>query len=187
VSDRRRTGSVVGWAIALSAALAVTSGALRAQSPSDQGMADQLRSCAAEADSARRLACYDRMSTPPAAASKPPPAAPPGSGTASGAPAAVPSSTPAAADFGVDNGPLQAKQEAPKPKSMTAVVASVSTRPYGELVVTLDNGQVWVQDHAVDYFPLKPGDKVEINKGALGSYVLWVPSSRRASKVTRVY
>jgi hypothetical protein len=90
-------------------------------------------------------------------------------------------------DFGVGNGPLEAKQQKGKPQQMSAVVASVSTKPRGELQVTLDNGQVWVQNQAVDYFPLKAGDKVEINVGALGSYVMWVPSSRRAAKVTRVY
>jgi hypothetical protein len=86
----------------------------------------------------------------------------------------------------VSNGPLQAKQQVSKPKSITALVAGVSSRARGELVVTLDNGQVWVQNQAVDYFPLKAGDKVEISVGALGSYVMWVPTSRRASKVTRV-
>jgi hypothetical protein len=90
-------------------------------------------------------------------------------------------------DFGVGNGPLEAKQQKGKPQQMSAVVAAVSTKPRGELQVTLDNGQVWVQNQAVDYFPLKAGDKVEINVGALGSYVMWVPSSRRAAKVTRVY
>jgi hypothetical protein len=87
----------------------------------------------------------------------------------------------------VGNGPLEAKQQKGKPQQMSAVVAAVSTKPRGELQVTLDNGQVWVQNQAVDYFPLKAGDKVEINVGALGSYVMWVPSSRRAAKVTRVY
>ncbi|MGC1386532.1 MAG: hypothetical protein WA807_00840, partial [Steroidobacteraceae bacterium] len=64
-------------------------------------------------------------------------------------------------------------------------VAKLATRPRGELVVTLDNGQVWQQLTAVDYFPLKAGDTVEISSGALGSYVLSAPS-KRSTKVTRI-
>ena len=91
------------------------------------------------------------------------------------------------ADFGVSNGPLQAKQQATKQKSMTAAVSTISTRSGGELAVTLDNGQVWIQNKPLPYFPLKAGDKVEIDVGAMGAYIMWVPSIRRATKVTRVY
>lgn len=68
---------------------------------------------------------------------------------------------------------------------MSSVVARISSRAHGELVVTLDNGQVWAQLEP-GYLSLKPGDAVEISIGALGSYVMWVPASRRASKVTRI-
>jgi len=50
----------------------------------------------------------------------------------------------------------------------------------------LDNGQVWLQLQTVEYFSPRPGDKVEVSEGALGSYVLWIPSARRASKVSRI-
>jgi fumarylacetoacetate (FAA) hydrolase family protein len=86
----------------------------------------------------------------------------------------------------VNNGPLEAKKLVNQLKSMSGIVATVSTRPRGELVVTLDNGQVWVQNQAADFFTLKTGDRVEISVGALGSYTMWVPSIRRASKVTRI-
>jgi hypothetical protein len=67
---------------------------------------------------------------------------------------------------------------------MTAVVTKITQRPRGELVMTLDNGQVWVQNEAAAYFPLKPGDTVEISVGLLDSYVLWAPF-KRSTKVTR--
>jgi hypothetical protein len=51
--------------------------------------------------------------------------------------------------------------------------------------VRLDNGQVWVQIEPTN-FPVKPGDHIEIDVGAFGSYVLWSPSNRRATKVTRI-
>jgi hypothetical protein len=196
------------------AILSIQLGAAQTVSASDQSLADQLRKCAAEPQNPRRLACYDRLSAAVTAAASPalspptavivsvppaataaatatnkaaPPAAPPAAPTGT---TAVPGASQGAtdtSDFGVGNGPLEAKQQKGKSQKMSAVVAGVSTKPRGELVVTLDNGQVWEQNQAVDYFPLKAGDKVEINVGALGSYVMWVPSSRRAAKVTRVY
>jgi protein involved in polysaccharide export with SLBB domain len=44
---------------------------------------------------------------------------------------------------------------------------------------------VWRQIQPSDY-PLKRGDHVEIDVAALGSYRLWTPSTRRATKVTRI-
>ncbi len=89
-------------------------------------------------------------------------------------------------EFGVHNGALEAKLIGrQREKRLLAVVSAVSNRPRGELVVTLDNGQVWVQLEPANY-PLKAGDHVEIDVGALGSYVLWSPSNRRATKVTRI-
>jgi hypothetical protein len=107
---------------------------------------------------------------------------------APGAPPAGAAAPPAQAefDFGVHNGPLEAKLiNTQREKQMLAVVSAISNRPRGELVVTLDNGQVWAQIEATRY-PLKPGDHVEIDVGAMGSYVLWCPSNRRATKVTRI-
>ena len=88
-------------------------------------------------------------------------------------------------EFGVRNGPLQAKLHPVLEKRMLAVVSEVSNRPRGELVVKLDNGQVWTQIQPATY-PLKPGDHVEIDVASLGSYLLWCPSTRRATKVTRI-
>jgi hypothetical protein len=67
---------------------------------------------------------------------------------------------------------------------MSATVTSIDKRPRGELVVTLDNGQVWAQKNADRYFPLEVGDTVEILAGALGSFRLLAGS--RATAVTRV-
>ncbi|MGP8229051.1 MAG: hypothetical protein ACLQUM_06805 [Steroidobacteraceae bacterium] len=165
-----------------------------------QSLADQLKQCAAQADDAQRLNCYDRIARPPAPATAgaaaprsapatiPPTAAVPSApapipAPGEAAPAAAPNSNAAA--FGISNGPLAAKRQTQSLKSISAVVATVTTRPRGELVVTLDNGQVWQQLMAVDYFPLEPGDTVEISSGALGSYVLSAPS-KRSTKVTRI-
>jgi hypothetical protein len=137
----------------------------------------QLKHCASVTVAGARLACYDdlasssglRVITSPsgiAAPNAPPP--------------------PLETQFGVHNGALEATLVAPhREKRLLAVVSTISNRPRGELVVTLDNGQVWVQLQPTTY-PLRPGDHVEIDVGALGSYVLWCPSSRRSTKVTRI-
>ncbi len=47
----------------------------------------------------------------------------------------------------------------------------------GELVVTLDNEQVWTQYVAEGKVPLAVGDRVTIRPGWLGTYLLVGPTS----------
>jgi hypothetical protein len=157
-----------------------------------QTLQEQVRACSAETDAGRRLSCYDR-----AAATLDKPAAP--AARAAASTAAAPKATPAtpasttastaanadAAQFGVSEGPLAAKRQATALKEITAVVTSVGFQPRGELIMTLDNGQVWQQNEAVAYFPLKVGDTVKIRAGSIGSYLLLTPA-KRTTKVTRV-
>jgi hypothetical protein len=77
-----------------------------------------------------------------------------------------------------------AQPQAPAQKRTSATVTAIEKRPRGELVVTLDNGQVWAQKSADRYFPLKVGDPVAILAGSLGSFRLIAGS--RATAVTRV-
>jgi hypothetical protein len=158
-----------------------------------QSLQQQVRACRTETDDARRLSCYDRAAATldkSAAPSAPSARAAPATVNAPKAPANVvaPASAPAssaAAEFGVSEGPLAAKRQATGLKQITAVVTSVSVRPRGELLMTLDNGQVWQQNQAVEYFPLNVGDTVKISSAALGSYLLLTPA-KRTTKVTRV-
>ena len=145
-----------------------------------QSLPDQLRACRAETDDTRRLSCYDRAaatldkaaaSTPAAATATAPvrPAAAPAATVASSSSAAAPAGATAAnapagsgvADFGVSEGPLAVKRQATGLKEITAVVTAVAARGRGELVLTLDNGQVWAQNEAVEYFPVNVGDTVK--------------------------
>jgi hypothetical protein len=72
------------------------------------------------------------------------------------------------------------------PESISASVASVSFRPTGEVVVKLENDQVWEQAEIVTTKArLKAGDVVTIRKAALGSYTLLTPS-RMVIRVRRV-
>jgi hypothetical protein len=170
------------------------------------GLSDDLARCAAIRDDTPRLVCYDQLAagrnsapavsaTTPAAptlassGSAPVAMVPPPPVIAAGA-AAPPAADPQAqiAQFGTSTGPLAAKAAAKRIQSITALVSQVSTRGSGEVVMTLDNDQVWEQNNAAgNYFPIKPGDKVEVSQGALGSFVMWAPSIRRAAKVTRIH
>jgi D-lyxose ketol-isomerase len=68
---------------------------------------------------------------------------------------------------------------------LTASVAALSAKPRGELVITLDNGQVWAEIAPGSKIRLKPGDSVTIEAGTLGSFILIAPN-KRSSKVSRV-
>jgi hypothetical protein len=68
--------------------------------------------------------------------------------------------------------------------SLRPTVTAIEKRAHGELVVTLDNGQVWAQKEVGAYFPLKAGDPVAILAGTLGSFRLIC--GNRATAVTRV-
>jgi len=64
-------------------------------------------------------------------------------------------------------------------------VTELGTKPHGELIVTLDNGQVWAEKASGSKVKLKTGDTVKIERGALGSYSLIAPNGR-SSKVSRI-
>ncbi|MGB5102609.1 MAG: hypothetical protein WBO04_04725 [Steroidobacteraceae bacterium] len=140
--------------------------------------------CAGVSDDRERLACYDGIFRQPAAAL----------GAAVPAASAVPSASVAPApgnpvdEFGLSEAarrardPEKAKQ---LPESVTAQVARVRKLPTGELVVTLENGQVWTQIGADPRARVATGDTVTIKKASLGSYLL-VTASRIATRVRRV-
>jgi hypothetical protein len=129
--------------------------------------------CAAQADDAKRLACYDEYARPASQAVAAPPAAAP------------------VDDFGVARSELARRQAGEKKndpalvESLVADVTQVSKLPRGEIVITLSNAQVWRQKQPESYFPIKVGDTIRIDAGLLGSYRLSLPNGR-TSQVTRV-
>ena len=120
-----------------------------------QSLPPSVAACTAEKDSLARLVCFDRevakytqssarvVPTPSTPAKVSPPAA-----------TVVPTQPPVASqpadEFGVA-GQLARKRKAEKEdageavKELHASVSKLSNKPYGEFVVTLDNGQVWQQ------------------------------------------
>jgi hypothetical protein len=149
-----------------------------------QSTSDALVACASETDDARRLRCFDAVvadlrSTPAAAAVAATPSAPQ---------PAAPLPTPAPSvtreeKFGARGGLDPERRE--ELKEITGKVTEVGARPHGEIVVTLDNGQVWAERSASRKIKVKVGDTVRIESGALGSFVLIAPNGR-SSKVARV-
>ena len=70
-------------------------------------------------------------------------------------------------------------------KELSATATKIGAKPRGELVVTLDNGQVWAEIAPGSSIKVKPGDSVRIEAGTLGSFILIAPNGR-SSKVSRV-
>jgi hypothetical protein len=133
------------------------------------------QACAAIAADPARLACYDEIFR------REP-------GAASSAAAAATASNPEA-DFGLTESAKRArdpeKAQEEVPQSITSKVTAVSRRATGELVVTLENGQVWTQVSVDQRARVAAGDTVTVKKGALGSHLL-VTAGRYATNVRRV-
>ena len=109
--------------------------------------------CAGESDVMLRLSCYDRkvaefrnklVSTPAAIAA-----------------------APVRAKNSIDNFGFDAPMD-----EMTSNVSRIRERPYGELIIYLENGQIWEQKHRDSRFRLKSGESVTISKSAVAGYRL---------------
>jgi hypothetical protein len=155
-----------------------------------EGITEALLACADEPDDARRLRCFDATvaelrgeRAAPAAGAVAAAAATPDTS----APTAPPQpSTPAASAedrFGA-RGELK-REKTGDVSELTATAMAVSAKPHGELVITLDNGQVWTEIAPGSKIRVKAGDAVKIEAGTLGSFILIAPNGR-SSKVSRV-
>lgn len=170
-------------ALVLTAAASAQAGAETAAS----ALPDAIAACAAIDADAERLACYDRQNPPrKAARTTNPPGMVPGSGAG-----AVASSVQArAVDTSPGREPRRAagssnRNGAEEPRQIVARVESVSERPGGELLLYLDNGQVWMQTERHGERSISPGEAVRITRGALGGHLL-TAESVRGLRVKRV-
>ena len=145
------------------------SGAATAPVRADDNAKQALLVCANESDDTRRLRCFDAaVATLRSAPTEPMPASP---------------AVTAEDRFGA-RGDLK-PDKLPELKEITAIVTAVRAKPYGELVITLDNDQVWTEIATGSKIRIKAGDSVKIETGALGSYSVIAPNGR-SSKVSRV-
>lgn len=148
------------------------------------------RECASIADDPARLACYDAAFGRPGGQAGPSTTAVPAPAPAPAAGVATATATAAKAreEFGLTEVEKQARDPAKaeaQSESITGRVAGLGYRPTGELIVTLDDGQVWHQIESGRSVVLKPGDEVTIRKASLGSYLLVTPK-RIAVRVRRI-
>lgn len=102
------------------------------------------------------------------------------------------------AQFGADTKPVPepvktaaAAPQAPQEiDSITAGVTDYALNPFGKFIVTLDNGQIWKQSPADEGRPSflrdPAANKVKIERGMIGSYILTINDGNRVFKVTRV-
>jgi hypothetical protein len=118
--------------------------------------------CAAQSDSGRRLACYDKAMKRPDSSPTP------------------------EQRFGLTPGQVLEKQhlESP-PKEVTSQVVAVGRSSQGLVRLTLANGQVWTaQSPSEPDLSIEVGDSATLTRGVMGSFLL--TTSRTGNRSMRV-
>ena len=144
--------------------LILSCGVAAAQEKPQDRVPAELRSCVSIERNTERLACFDR-----------------GIAALTGAAGAVAPS--AESSFGLVASTPRSDATRGAGDEMNGLRAKVKTLN-GDELITLDNGQVWRQLSG-GVLLLRLGDDVEINRAALGSFQMKVPSGR-TGKVKRV-
>jgi biotin carboxyl carrier protein len=137
--------------------------------------------CAELESDAARLACFDavikeRRTAAPSA----------GSTNAPAEPAAAEAAPPAVASQPATSPRAEAAPTEESRKEYSAVVMDMRTRPHGQIVVTLDNGETWSEQYASRTFLVEVGDTVTMKKSRFSSAYRLVAPGGRAYSMTRV-
>lgn len=170
------TAAVVPMALAASSASAQVD---------DDVVLSIMRQCARIDDATARLACYDN-NVRVGNSNTPRPAVP-------GVMARPQGSTPApnngATGFGREDvrGPERFETPAGEIEELTARVSNVEQVNQGGYLLTLEDGAQWIFAETVDfsYRPPRAGSTIEIDRAALGSFLM-VFDSQRSVRVRRV-
>ena len=145
-----------------------------------------LRNCAQIDDATARLACYDNNIRAAGGQARP---AVPGQMDAPQGGRGAPLNTTGPSGFGRENIRTPERFETPAGQidELRARVSAVSERQRGVYLLTLEDGAQWLFSEGVpfSYRPPKPGDSIEIDRGALGSFLLTY-DSQRSVRVERV-
>lgn len=118
------------------------------------GLSESVHNCTQEPDDAKRLACYDNAAgraQPLAAATRHP------------APKA-------------DETPAASTPTPPKATEIAASITHLTRRADGRYVITLDNGQIWLEAEVKERLSVNTGDTVTIRSQLLGAHYLRTPS-----------
>jgi hypothetical protein len=139
--------------------------------------------CRAIKDSAARLACYDGIAVPSAAAAQPKSGAPAAAASAS-APKA--SATPAAPATPAQQFGLESKTPVAQLDSVESTVPGLFKGWSANTIITLANGQQWqISDGSSGYVNMENA-KVKIKRGFMGSFYLDIEGNNRVPRVRRV-
>lgn len=155
--------------------------ALQAQA----GDEDPITRCASLATDSDRIACLEaairsqsgtQNDRRRAADPEPKPAAPPASDEPPAFPPPSRTQTPPPADkqdaARIANG---ARQAVEPEQTLSATVSSARRTPFGKLVITLDNGQTWLETDGSHYKgAVRPGDRIEIARRFFGGHKMKV-------------
>ncbi len=163
----------------------------------------EILACAEESDVMVRLSCYDReiaalKSKSAAPAVVPTPVASDVPATVAAAPASVAANVPVAEVLPATQAnaaPAATVPPSPDPVEsfgfdrplgdIAAEIVKIRKQPYGELIVYLDNGQVWEQKHQDRRFKLRIGETVTIKKSAVAGYRLSGDSNKSIQVIRR--
>ncbi len=170
----------------------LTGAVLLVSAQANAGIEQQLTQCAGITDKLERLVCYDNLAAsiqvttvtnnttaPIAVAPVVTPAA---------APAALATAAPvaAAATNVEDNFGMEVKRVQENTTDKIYLdVESIAEDAYGALKITFTNGQVWKQTENRK-FNLKVGEKVFIEKAALGSFLMGTEDRNAKVRVKRL-
>lgn len=170
----------------------LTGAVLLVSAQANAGIEQQLTQCVGITDKLERLVCYDNLAAsiqvttvtnnttaPIAVAPVVTPAA---------APAALATAAPvaAAATNVEDNFGMEVKRVQENTTDKIYLdVESIAEDAYGALKITFTNGQVWKQTENRK-FNLKVGEKVFIEKAALGSFLMGTESRNAKVRVKRL-
>ena len=94
-------------------------------------------------------------------------------------------SSPAAAHAKASAVPDDVGTRDQSPDEFSATVNDIAHRAYGEMIILLDNGQIWEQKHRDTRFRLKVGDSVTISKGLISGYRLRSAGRNHSIQVER--
>jgi hypothetical protein len=128
-----------------------------------QTVTPALRACRAETDGAKRLACFDReMARIDEVGQAPAAAAAPTAASKSPAPPSPVERFGLPPEHSVDD----------LPKKLTSQITGVSQQSHGRYLITLANGEVWLQTEDNLGFSPKAGGSVTVKRGLTGGYYM---------------
>lgn len=143
----------------------------------DAELLDALADCRAIASASTRLDCYDALAAPTSKEIRAEAQTATVGETLSAQ--ADPGERTPAPDFGLAT--VQDRQ----PLRLTAEVVGVQRNRARRQIIELDNGQTWRQADSAR-LRLRPGDSVEIQAGALGSFLLRKTSGGGSMRIQRL-